>query len=97
MHGSNCGGANPQGCEFWAPCGARFSLSGSPSAQGCPSPILSQTHPIGIGGIIDETIRLYRQNVKLFILVVAALEVPILVFQMTQTLIVASMMLTSSV
>lgn len=52
----------------------------APPPPGAPNPLIpshARLRPLGIGDILDETLRLYRQNFSLFIGTCAVIEVPL--------------------
>ncbi len=89
MYCSNCGASNPEGKEACASCGASLAAAYPAAFPGQPTP--QATHVIramSVGDIFDETIRLYRQNFRTFVGIVAILQVPLVVLQMIQLAIV---------
>src|SRR2546421_11237519 len=52
----------------------------APPPGGTPGPMMdmrARLRPMGIGDIIDETFRLYRENFMLFVATCAVLDVPV--------------------
>ena len=52
----------------------------APPPGGTPGPMMdmrARLRPMGIGDIVDETFRLYRENFMLFVATCAVLEVPV--------------------
>lgn len=89
MNCGSCGASNPQGNDYCGSCGARLSPTGNSSFEGnTASQVMRRLHPMGVGDIIDETIRLYRRNFRTFVGIVAVLQVPLVVLQMVQLAIV---------
>jgi hypothetical protein len=75
---SACGTANPDGSIFCGLCGARLSQAEKTAAA-------PRLRAMGVGDILDETIRLYRQNFRTFVGISAVLQIPLVVLQLMQS------------
>ncbi len=91
MNCSNCGASIPEGSDVrvCGSCGARVTRPDSASYGGPgASQIPRALRPRSVGEILDETIRLFRENFRTFIGIVAIVQVPLFILQMVQFAIV---------
>lgn len=89
-----CGAPSPEGSVYCFSCGARLAAdpaSGASFSGGKPGTtgqIPRRLHAMRAGDILDETLRLYRRNFRLFVGIVAVLQVPLVILQLIQRAIV---------
>jgi hypothetical protein len=77
---TKCGAPNSENSLVCASCGAQFSTGASAHSQPV-SEVAKRLRPMGVGDILDQMIRLYRQNFRLFVTIVGLVYVPITVLQ----------------
>ncbi len=78
---ANCGAENPEG--RWACVSCGVSLPRQATSAGIP-----RLRAMSVGDILDETVRLYRQNFRPFIAIAAILQIPLVILQLVQGTIV---------
>lgn len=78
---ANCGAENPDGRWTCVSCGV--NLPRQATIAGVP-----RLRAMSVGDILDETVRLYRQNFRPFIAIAAILQIPLVILQLAQGAIV---------
>lgn len=77
----NCGAENPDGRWMCVSCGVSLPRQAA-------SAVVPRLRAMSVGDILDETVRLYRQNFRTFIAIVAILQLPLVILQLAQSTIV---------
>lgn len=83
MYCPTCGAQNPDAARFCGTCGSQIGASAGAPQERAPG-ATRNVRAMSVGDILDETVRIYRQNFRTFIAIVAVLQIPVIALGLAQ-------------